>query len=426
MASLKQQFRQFVAAHPNRAALAFILLLMASRRAVLLVEPRLWCEEATTYLRYALHAPALDTLLAPHKGYFSLIANITAFLQARLVPLEYAPFISTFLAWAVMMLPHLVLWCGRSPYWRTLPQKMLASGLILFVAQSCEIWMNVINAQFHLSLAVFLLLSEEWEGRSRRCRTAYGLLMGIAAFSGVVSCFLAPLFLLRALRERNALGRMLAGLLLAACLAHALVFLWEWHHARGRPNRFEPFSLMDFLASLTHYTLGTIFLGTTPLFFLRWTEPDTIRAATALLAGFCCFFALPLAGSARLYFLGSFALLAGLSIFTSLHGDGGARYSYAPSVILMLMAQQSLSLPPTAGKRLRQGAAALCLAVALCVGIQDYYFRYFCYDARWPSWAEGVRKWREDPYRSIPAHPQYPGKNWNMILRPDDETVPSD
>jgi hypothetical protein len=420
MASLKQQCRQFIAMHPMVTALGVIIILMASRQAALLLEPRLWCEEATTYLRYALRYPALDTLLATHKNYYSLIANAASFLQAHAVPLEYAPFISTYLAFAAMLIPHLIIWGGHSPYWRDNRQKILASAIILFVAQACEIWMNVINSQFHLSLSVFLLLAEDWKNRSRRCHAAYGLLMLLAAFSGVVSCFLTPLFLIKLYVERSGLGKILVGVLLAACTVHALVILWEMHHPQGRGTRFEPLKLMDFLMSLTRYTLGTIFLGTTQVMPIHWPHPHTIQTATALLAGLCCFFALPLPGLTRLYFLGAFMLLAGLSIATSLNGDGGFRYSYAPSVILMLMVQQSLYLPPTALNRLRRWLAAACLAVALLVGLQDYYFRYFCYDAKWPDWTQGVEKWRADPMKSIAVHPQYPGKNWNLILRPDD------
>src|SRR5215203_5879137 len=79
--------------------LFLLLVLIFLRAPTLLLEPRLWAEEASLFLHYAYTHGFLDSLLfVPQKaaGYFSLACTLPATIAAHLFPLAYAPVVMTY------------------------------------------------------------------------------------------------------------------------------------------------------------------------------------------------------------------------------------------------------------------------------------------------------------------------------------------
>jgi hypothetical protein len=42
----------------------------------------------------------------------------------------------------------------------------------------------------------------------------------------------------------------------------------------------------------------------------------------------------------------------------------------------------------------------------MTVGARDFYFRYDCYNRRWPVWEQEVARWRDDPGYQPRTHPR--------------------
>ncbi|MBY0407139.1 MAG: hypothetical protein K2Q01_05560 [Rickettsiales bacterium] len=118
--------------HPLTRTLPYLglfcaALLMMTRIPELLGTVRFYWDDGKISFKYAYENNWISTLLAPHQGYYSFINNITALVQARWLPMESAPLLGTYVALFVQLLPHAVVWLGRSPYWATLPQKAMVS-----------------------------------------------------------------------------------------------------------------------------------------------------------------------------------------------------------------------------------------------------------------------------------------------------------
>src|ERR1035437_3632760 len=67
-------------------ALAYLCL----RTPYELIHGFVYDEEASVYLRYAWDARAWRALIAPHQGYYALLANVCGLIAARVLPLGQA------------------------------------------------------------------------------------------------------------------------------------------------------------------------------------------------------------------------------------------------------------------------------------------------------------------------------------------------
>ncbi|MDE3038643.1 MAG: hypothetical protein KGJ21_09375, partial [Pseudomonadota bacterium] len=309
------------------AALAVLLIAVVLFQSRLFLRPGFYGEEASIYYTYAWIHHWWPTLLEPHLGYYSLLDNVVTLLEARMAHLESAFYLSFFVTLFFNWLPFTVIWLGVSPYWRTTTQKIIASGIVLMVGQPDEVWMNLIDVQFHLCLLTFLILCETWEGRSRRCIAAYSGMLIVAGLTGVVSCLLAPLYLLRAIRERFP-ARWFAAVLCAACAVHIAVTGWLALHG-GFAKRFDNAHPASYVNDITIGFLN-LFVPFDFHFGPLHFNPILLVAAVPLFACAVWYFSKPLSLYDRLLFLGGYFLIIVPSAFTSLNGVGGGRYEYAP------------------------------------------------------------------------------------------------
>jgi hypothetical protein len=138
------------------------VLAIALRAPALWSHPRFWAEEGAIYFADAFNLPWYDSLFAPHFGYYSLFANGTALVAARLAPLEHAPLVTLIAALAVQALPVALILLSRAPLWRSWASALTGVVMVSFLPIStAELWLNTINSQFYLALCTFLVLLEE-------------------------------------------------------------------------------------------------------------------------------------------------------------------------------------------------------------------------------------------------------------------------
>ena len=83
---------------------AFILVVRAPW---VLFQGRFWAEEGTFFLPYAWTHSFLDSLIAPHAGYYNLVSNLAGIIATR-VPLEVAPRFTVALAFLLQLLPAIL------------------------------------------------------------------------------------------------------------------------------------------------------------------------------------------------------------------------------------------------------------------------------------------------------------------------------
>ena len=96
-----------------------------------------------------------------HTGYLDLVASFTMLLATRLVALEHAPMVSLGVSLCVQVLPGLLLATGGVRAMRN-PWCLGAALLILAtVPLAEEVWLSPITSQYHLIVAVGIVLASE-------------------------------------------------------------------------------------------------------------------------------------------------------------------------------------------------------------------------------------------------------------------------
>lgn len=430
--------------------LIIIVLIIIARAPSILIEPRFWAEEGTVYFAHAFNNPWYDNIFFHHRGYYHLFANIATIIAANLVPLKYAPFVTTYLAFIVLLIPFTIVLWGNSIYWNTYIKKIFASFIILFVLAAGEIWLTSVNAHFIFPVIAFLILADDIKDTERYKIWFYRILLLLSGLTGVISCFLSPLFLLKAKKEKTKEYLNHALIIVATTLIQVSVFLINLYNNTELGGRFVGFDLATFTTNYISYFIITPILGYLAGGLFRHgidilkspsisteqiekisllfplTDKITINKITHLhsflhtyywiiivissLLAFILirFFSKNFSPKEKQIFLGSFLLVSILSLFASLSMSGGLRYAYAPSVMLMIMVMCNIQFDKNIFNSFRSIIALTLLSISIMVGIMEYKFRTTKYiNYTWPKWEEEIKKWEKDKSYKLKIWPQY-------------------
>ncbi len=168
---------------------------------VFFLKPRFWAEEGVVYFMQGRAISLLETLTAMPLGYLSFPANIAGWVSAQL-PLYHAPLGGLAVSLAIQLLIPCVVIANR--YFDGNRVKQAAFLLVpLLVFQSFETWLNSINSQFWMILAASLILAAPRATGSLPGTIVNFCVALLAGLSSPGSAFLAPLFAIRAVAERQ-------------------------------------------------------------------------------------------------------------------------------------------------------------------------------------------------------------------------------
>lgn len=389
------------------AVLTGFAVLVAARLPGLWPDGRLWAEEGVVYLARAWRAPWPDALFTVHTGYLNLPASLAATLALHLVPLEHAPQITVLLSFALQLLPAVLLASSGIAWlqdWRVLGAALLWLAVLPLAD---EVWLNSITSQFHVTLAVAILLAAPvCRGRARWLHRAVLLL---APLCGPVAGTLLPLFALRAWLDCSRGRACQAALLLPALLVQLVVMLLHPEPMRS----VAPFDLPMVLAAITGKQILLPLLGPTVANHLMMGVAAVFAAGrwqvAAMLApmlwfGVGAWVARRSRDAAtRWLFVGGVAVMA-ISYAGALTPAGsrqllilgfGLRYYFVPAALFGLAGFGAAA----AGRAPERRLAGLLMAWLLLVGVA--YFRLpQALMAHGPDWRQQVAEWRENP-----AHP---------------------
>ena len=403
------------------AILTLFALVVCLRMPEIVLHGRFWAEEGTHFFVTAWQEPPLRAILTPYGGYLNLAASGGTVLARWTLPLADAPYVTIGIALVFQLLPPLVVLTASDAWLRSLRVRTLAVLLILFSANSDEIWLQTLHCQFELTLAAALVLALDMP-RPGSAAFAWRLVpLALAPLCGPGAFALVPLFFLRALFERSA-GRVLeAGVIAVAAL---IQFFGFFSVLPGRSNALHP---VLYLCMLTVRHLAAPLLG--------MAHADTVAGGiraelaasrfpvTAVLLPLLAFGALGIAAiaggrrrPAALWLLAAAAAVSLLSSYGAIsqgpdmiNPSFGERYVFVPQVLLSL---GILALAATVvGPRAEIfGFVALWLLV---IGASGYFFPWgFIADG--PDWQTQVAAWRHDPARPLQVWPA----PWTIHLEP--------
>lgn len=403
-----------------------LLFVMIARQPELLYLPRFFAEEGMKYFAYAFNNSLADNLLTAHYGYYTLYNSIATSI-ATLFSLENAPLATTYIALGVQMLTvGMVIW-GRNPVFDTVGKRLVVALAIPLVSYA-EIWLNTIGMQYWFCLITFLMLLEDPESDGWRLQTAKCGLLALGGMTGVVSCFMTPVFLLKTLQTRSRKFICYTAVLTACSLLQVSAFLRSWlSHDQDVQMRLVANNPLSLLTKTVIFQFAIPFTGRGVYEKPALTEISerlnmfivSIFDATPFSSGFV---ALPFAVGAVIllfivyqgvtgimrppvrYVILSFIMVSGFSVLFSVNMSGGPRYTFAPSIMLLTLLIALFGEP-------RRHIATLLFAALLIAGSLTANTAEFrnsmalAASPYYPDWREEVKIWRI-------VGPAYPLKIW--------------
>ncbi len=387
-----------------------------------LLKGRFWAEEGAVYFINGRNLTWADALFAVHTGYLNLAASIATLLAARVVPLQWAPWISTSFALLIQLCPPLLLLTSGVPWLMNRSAMVLALLMLLATPRSGEVWLNAITSQFHLSLCAALILALSLRrGYVGRFRVA---LLVLASLSGPVATLLAPLFILRAYFERSWF-RMVQGVILGigGALQLAMILL--------HPEPARQIGISPRLLAIVIYEKNILlpFLGTAATERLApHLTADVVAGKTLwaplLICGGCVVAIVWAAWRSRntevRWLLSAGVVMMSASYFAALgqhvellNVTFGDRYGYAPSALFGLAL---LGIARTIGGWPR-GIAVILLCWVIWIGTHEYFVPGSAF-ADGSSWRTEVAKWQADPLYQVRWWPDLDTWRWWMLPVP--------
>lgn len=413
--------------------LVSVIIISIFRKPELLYTPRFFAEEGTNYFSYAFNHSWLQNLFHPQYGYITLY-NSLATSFAAMFPLEVAPLVTTYLAFMVQILASCVV------IWADIPglesnYKRFAVAISIPLLSYARVWLNTLEVQYMLCVIAFLMLLNNPISKYRLAGTVRQLLLVMCGLTGVVSCFIMPAFLYKAIITKSRQFVIYTVILTICSLLQIIVFLQTYFSSNtDLTNRFIQHSAATYIGIILNSIILQFFMpffgrGIFNISFFSTVEiaiqsvyPTLIKFGYPLmpvligmlviivLIGFMIYTAESI--NTQLFLL-CITLVATLSTLFSINTSGGPRYTYIPSIMIVVF------LVSNCNNRIIRGSLRYISIVLISSSMLFKCIEYrpimngFAYDDNWPSWVNEVRMWRENNKHSLKIWPP----PWQMQLK---------
>ena len=209
---------------------AFLVVLLWLRCPTIITHARFWGEDGWVWYP-TCYVQGWACLTVDHSGYLQTISMLVA-LASQAWPLAAAPTVFALVALLVQAAPAIFLLSSRMA--DAIPSRALRFGLALLliaVPGMSEVYVNLTNAQWHLALLAFLILTASPAKRIGAALFDSAALL-LAGLSGPFAVFLAPVAALWWLRYRGT-WRLWRCVLVAGAAAIQLDLIIQHQHSRG-------------------------------------------------------------------------------------------------------------------------------------------------------------------------------------------------
>ena len=367
----------------------------------------MWAEEASTHLQNSFGSNIYEILffITNQIGYICLNINI-ATLVSKILGIEYAASINTYLAFLVQLLPHWIILVSKNSFWGTRIQRLLLStAIILIPIGTGETWLNTTCSHYHFGVLAFIILLDLQESISGKKIIVYTILLCLGALSSPITCFLFPSFILLKYLGKRIVSNFILIPFSICCFIQFFISLLNIIEKQGLgATRFEGFNILEFPSILINDVTIKSTVGDTGLnFFL-----SIVRALSKLLSLdhhyiywiflFCIILGAGLIlknrkeiNSSIILIVFSFISVFLLTYFSVSSGSSLLnRNALFPGVIL-------ISLIFFVLKNLKSTQVILFAAIYFVIAIYEFYqFDAVYYSDNWPTWSNEVEKWRID------------------------------
>lgn len=388
---------------------------MIIRCPMLFVMPRFWGEEGNQYFAYAFNHNLWDTILFSYAGYYSLFTS-TATVLATQVSLDFAPYVTTYLAFLLQIIACAIVIFGNSLYWNNIYSKAIIASCIPLMSFSGN-WLNSLGAIYWSGVVSFLILLENTECQSLLKKLYYRIILTVVGLTGVLSCFLMPVYLVKAIRTKVREDWIHVFLLIIATGIQAIFFLVSFFERETvvTSSRFK-WALLnyDHFFNIIYFQFIYPIFGYLPL-KMKWNIYLITTIGIVSILYFSSIFIKNSYVKTLQLLIFSFLIVFVSSTIFSIDLMGGPRYTFTPSIMLLVILFSEYQ--SQIGYR-KVTAALFIITLITCNSFEYRSKMEYAYSDDWPKWADEVKLWRHDnkyPLRIWPAHPGE--AEWKMKLK---------
>lgn len=188
-----------------------------------LLEPRIWAEEGTIYLKSAL-THHFESVFKMQQGYFSIIPNITLYL-ASLGNYKYIPYYTSIISFCVWILLFIIINNINSKELKENYSFKFFLGTSIFIILNYfqEIFLNTINLQFITPIIVAVILLYDFNKLSKVQLYFIYFILTICFLNGVMYFMLIPFLFWKLYKSKKTYAFIF--FVLVIMLAFGLIFL---------------------------------------------------------------------------------------------------------------------------------------------------------------------------------------------------------
>lgn len=412
--------------------LVSILLVSVWRHPELFYQPRFFAEEGTVFFSYAFNHSFLENLLHPQFGYYTLY-NFIATSFAAVFPVEIAPLVTTYLALGLQLA------ASCAVLWADIPElnsnvKRFAVAVSIALLPYRVIWLNTLGAQYMLCVITFVLLLENPVARQRIGLAVRSVILVMAGLTGVVSCFMLPSFIYKAVRTKSKPFAVYSIILSICSLFQCGIFLQaRLSNDAGLAARFvqhDSAMLLRIFTKFMEFQFFVPFFGRSirEMSFIdklemgirsivpAWENFD--RPLSTLFIGggvliVCLLIVYYAKNSINAQItLFSIVTVALLSTIFSINMTGGPRYTFAPSVMIIILLVSDWQ-EKRAHRLLRYVAVLLVSSMVLVNGMESRFASFGFDFEHWPKWGDEISMWKQNKSYPIKIWPP----PWEMKLQ---------
>jgi hypothetical protein len=397
----------------------------------------MWAEEATTHLQNSFASNVWEILffIPSQIGYICLNINI-ATLVSKILGIEYAASINTYLAFLVQLLPHCIILVSKNSFWGIRIQRLLLSSVIILIPIGTgETWLNTTCSHYHFGVLAFIILLDLQEAISGKKIIVYTISLCLGALSSPITCFYLPSFILaKYLSNRNVSYYMLVPFSIC-CLMQFAVSIHNIIEKKGfGASRFVEYNILEFPSILINDVAIKSTIGNIGLNF----SLTIVRALSKLLSldhhyiywifllGIILGIGLIFKRIKNMNISITLIIYSFISVFLFTYFSVSSssslldRNALGPSVIFISLIffffKNSKGIP-------------ILIVASIYFGIAFYEFYQFdavYYSDNWPVWSNEVEKWRVDKLYQPKVWPRN-NEHWSFLSESDWRvTIPPD
>ncbi|MBF0518617.1 MAG: hypothetical protein HQK92_02725 [Nitrospirae bacterium] len=267
-------------------------------------------------------------------------------------------------------------------------------------------WIAPATSQYFLFLAAFLILVSKVEGETTFKIWAYRLLLLIAGFAGIPSCYLTPIYILRAFHRKCREHTIHATILVFTSVCQVAVIIHSYY-TTGFPQRFNNrdihsvlslYLVENFMLPIFGYAFTQLILSN--LIYLIFVVPVAIYLIWLIYKS--------ISDVNRWLLVIGIIFCSIMLILTSMDIMGGARYAYAPGVMLMVLILSYVKFNKNSFLKVSSILAFALTVTALTTSMAEYRTRMKAtVNENWPDWRTEIAIWEKDPNHPIKLWPQF-------------------